>query len=77
MLNNFFFFRQELSAVIKNLLSALNTFIKHIAANSRTQICKMGETVFINMLYLWENRPTTMIKVKTIQSSKIYHLIYT
>ncbi|CAC5368425.1 ATM [Mytilus coruscus] len=60
--------RQEKTLiVIENLLCALNIFIKHIATNSRTQICKLGETVFVNMLYLWDNRPTPLLKNELIE----------
>ncbi|XP_063405374.1 serine-protein kinase ATM-like [Mytilus trossulus] len=60
--------RQEKTLVVtENLICALNVFIKHIATNSRTQICKLGETVFVNMLYLWDNRPTPLLKNELIE----------
>lgn len=60
----YMYFRNERRfAVIEHLISAVNTFVLSIAQNSRAQVCKFGESICINMLYLWENRPSNMLKV--------------
>lgn len=52
--------------MIEHLISAVNTFVLSIAKNSRAQVCKFGESICINMLYLWENRPSNMLKVRIL-----------
>lgn len=62
------YFRYERRfAVIEHLISAVNTFVLSIAKNSRAQVCKFGESICINMLYLWENRPSNMLKVRILR----------
>ncbi|XP_071112563.1 serine-protein kinase ATM-like [Haliotis cracherodii] len=60
--------RQEpRTQVLEHLLSALNVFVRKIAPSCRIQICKLGETIFINLLYLWNNRPTDLIKDEIVE----------
>ncbi|XP_048753406.2 serine-protein kinase ATM-like isoform X2 [Ostrea edulis] len=49
-------------AVIEHLIMAANTFVYSVAANSRAQVCKFGESICVNMLYLWENKPSNILK---------------
>ncbi|XP_067675130.1 serine-protein kinase ATM-like [Haliotis asinina] len=53
--------------VVEHLMSALNVFVRKIAPSCRIQICKLGETIFINLLYLWNNRPTDLIKDEIVE----------
>ena len=47
----------------EHMVSALNTFLQAIAPDSRTQICKLGEEIFPNILYLWHNVASDELKV--------------
>ena len=50
--------------LLEHMVSALNTFLQAIAPDSRTQICKLGEEIFPNILYLWHNVASDELKVK-------------
>ena len=49
--------------ILEHMVSAMNTFIKVISPDSRTQICKLGEEIFPNILYLWHNVASEALKV--------------
>lgn len=53
--------------VLEYMVSALNTFVGVIAPDSRTQICKMGEEIFPNILYLWHNVASEELKEHLIE----------
>ncbi|KAJ8314521.1 hypothetical protein KUTeg_006671 [Tegillarca granosa] len=59
--------KEKTTSVIEHLMCAMNSFIKSIAVNSRTQICKLGENIFISVLYLWQNRPSPFLKKEMIE----------
>ncbi|KAK3095904.1 hypothetical protein FSP39_020638 [Pinctada imbricata] len=60
--------RQEKSnTVVENLLKGMNVFVKNIAENARVQICKMGEEVFVSLLYVWNSRPSLTLKEEVIE----------
>ncbi|XP_033740359.1 serine-protein kinase ATM-like [Pecten maximus] len=59
--------QEKTTGVVENLLSALNTFLRSIAEGSRIQLCKLGETTLISMLYLWENRPSPTLKNEVVE----------
>ncbi|KAK3593829.1 hypothetical protein CHS0354_011431 [Potamilus streckersoni] len=54
--------QEKIIAVLEHLVYALNTFIHAVGPNSRVQVCGLGEEIFLNMLYLWDNRPSEMLK---------------
>ncbi|KAK6170767.1 hypothetical protein SNE40_019079 [Patella caerulea] len=54
--------KEKASRVLEYILSSLNIFITTIAPYSRRQVCKLGENIFINILYLWNNRPSSKMK---------------
>lgn len=69
------YFRTEKRfAVIEHLISAVNTFVLSIAQNSRAQVCKFGESICINMLYLWENRPSNTLKVWILEVLRFWNV---
>lgn len=59
--------QEKTTSVVENLLAALNTFLRNIAEGSRIQLCKLGETTLISMLYLWENRPSPSLKNEVVE----------
>ncbi|KAL3883922.1 hypothetical protein ACJMK2_030148 [Sinanodonta woodiana] len=54
--------QEKITAVVEHLVYAMNTFIHAVGPNSRVQVCSLGEEIFLNMLYLWDNRPSEMLK---------------
>lgn len=69
------YFRNEKRfAVIEHIISAVNTFVLSIAQNSRAQVCKFGESICINMLYLWENRPSNTLKVWLLEILRFWNI---
>lgn len=71
----YMYFRNEKRfAVIEHLISAVNTFVLSIAQNSRAQVCKFGESICINMLYLWENRPSNTLKVWLLEILRFWNI---
>ena len=63
-------FRQERSmAVLEHMITALNTLTHAVATDARQQLCRLGETLAIPLLYLWHNRPSVLLKV-------LYQLLY-
>ncbi|XP_021355309.1 serine-protein kinase ATM-like isoform X2 [Mizuhopecten yessoensis] len=59
--------QEKTTSVVENLLSALNTFLRSIAEGSRIQLCKLGETTLISLLYIWENRPSPTLKNEVVE----------
>ncbi|ESO89357.1 hypothetical protein LOTGIDRAFT_229208 [Lottia gigantea] len=53
---------EKATKVLEHILSSLNIFVLSVASNSRLQVCKLGENIFINLLYLWNNRPSPIMK---------------
>lgn len=53
--------------VLEHMVSAMNMFIKVIATDSRTQICKLGEEIFSSILYLWHNVASEELKEDLIE----------
>ena len=49
--------------LLEHMVSAMNVFLRVIAPDSRTQICKLGEEIFANILYLWHNIASEELKV--------------
>ncbi|XP_064597040.1 serine-protein kinase ATM-like [Liolophura sinensis] len=55
--------RQEKSTVvIEHLVLAMNTVVRYSSTNGRKQVCRLGEEVFINLLFLLTHRPTVRLK---------------
>ena len=50
--------------VLEHMVSAMNIFIRVISPDSRIQICKLGEEIFPNILYLWHNVASEELKVQ-------------
>ena len=50
-------------AVLQNMLTALNVLCYHLASDARVQISRLGENIFISLIYLWNKRPTDVLKV--------------
>ncbi|XP_041351980.1 serine-protein kinase ATM-like isoform X2 [Gigantopelta aegis] len=63
--------QEKVSQVSEHLLSALNVFSKKIAPSSRIQLLKLGETIFVSLLYLWSNRPTDSMKDEIVEFMRL------
>ena len=61
-------------AVLENMLTALNVLCYHLAADSRVQVARLGENIFISAIYLWNKRPTDALKVS--QSYRVMSFIF-
>ncbi|XP_022251192.1 serine-protein kinase ATM-like [Limulus polyphemus] len=55
----------------EGLLEALIAFCKHIALDCRTQLCKLGELIFMPFLYLWSAKPSVKTKEKLLEFWKL------
>ena len=69
-------FRHEKSmAVLENMLTALNVLCYHLASDARVQISRLGENIFISLIYLWNTRPTDVLKVSKTEPVLKGHLL--
>ncbi|XP_078699305.1 serine-protein kinase ATM-like [Branchiostoma floridae x Branchiostoma belcheri] len=69
--------RQEKNlAVLEPLVSAMNVFCKTVAADCRSQICKLGEATALGLLYVWNNRPPVQLKEEIIEFFRIQMCVH-
>lgn len=63
------YFRQEKNpAGLDHIFAAINTFFGVYAMNYRLRICKLGEEILPNVLYIWaQYRPSDSLKEQIIQ----------
>lgn len=54
------------------MLGALNIVVRTIAVNSRTQICKLGESIIPGLLFVWNNDPSDTLKVRIFLKVKTH-----
>ncbi|XP_061781898.1 serine-protein kinase ATM [Nerophis lumbriciformis] len=54
--------------VLEHLVSALNTFLRAVAKNCRTRVCRLGEELLPSILHVWTDmRPSTALKEEIVQ----------
>lgn len=64
MIHVYILTRQEKSTVIiEHLVLAMNAVVRFSSTNGRKQVCRLGEEVFVNILFLLTHRPTVRLKV--------------
>ena len=58
--------------VVENLVASLNILCQTVAADSRSQVCRIGEEIIKPLLFMWSHRASDRLKVGTLKTFQVH-----